>query len=92
MKLIRFGNLGNEKPGLLTAENKRIDLSSKYKDWDMAFFQNSGLEELSNLDISGFPEVPDNVRWAACIARPGKVICIGLNYSDHAAESGMPLP
>jgi 2-keto-4-pentenoate hydratase/2-oxohepta-3-ene-1,7-dioic acid hydratase in catechol pathway len=92
MKLIRFGQLGHEKPGILTQENKRIDLSSKFKDWDRAFFQNSGLEELSDLDLSAFPDVADDVRWGACVARPGKVICIGLNYSDHAAESGMPLP
>jgi 2,4-diketo-3-deoxy-L-fuconate hydrolase len=92
MKLIRFGAAGNEKPGILNAENKRIDLSSEYEDWTPAFFKNGGPGELARLDISGFPEVQESVRWGSCVPRPGKVICIGLNYSDHAAETGMALP
>lgn len=92
MKLIRFGQPGAEKPGLLTAANKRIDLSSVFTDWDRSFFQNSGMQRLADLELKEFPEVSNTERWAACVARPGKVICIGLNYSDHAAESGMALP
>jgi len=93
MKLIRFGEIGNEKPGVLV-EGKRKDLSSIFKDWDRAFFQNNGLDKLSSYfkDISKFPNVDENIRWGSCVARPGKVICIGLNYSDHAMESGMPIP
>jgi 2,4-didehydro-3-deoxy-L-rhamnonate hydrolase len=92
MKLIRFGDPGREKPGIINTRNKRIDLSSKYEDWNSSFFKNGGLAELARLDFSAFPEVSESVRWGSCVARPGKVICIGLNYSDHAAETGMALP
>ncbi|MFK5974831.1 MAG: fumarylacetoacetate hydrolase family protein [Flavobacteriaceae bacterium] len=93
MKLIRFGEVGNEKPGVLI-NGKRKDLSSKFKDWDRDFFQNNGLDKIKEIvnDASALAGVPDDVRWASCVARPGKVICIGLNYSDHAEESGMPIP
>lgn len=93
MKLVRFGKIGNEKPGVLI-DGKRKDMSSVFKDWDRSFFQNDGLKklELELKNISKFPDVSDNERWGACISRPGKVICIGLNYSDHAAESGMAIP
>lgn len=96
MKLIRFGAAGKEKPGILDEQHIRRDLSAVFTDWDHAFFQNNGIERLSAYQESdgfaSFPEVPAHERWAACVARPGKVICIGLNYSDHAAESGMPVP
>lgn len=94
MKLIRFGDLGNEKPGILNYKGERKDLSAVFKDWDRTFFQNNGMAHLKEIltDTSQFPDVTENVRWASCIARPGKVICIGLNYSDHAAESGMAIP
>ncbi len=92
MKLIRFGDAGNEKPGLLDAQGKRRDLSAVFTDWDRAFFQKGGMDALAKLRPEDFPEVAEDVRWGACVARPGKVICIGLNYSDHAAESGMAIP
>jgi 2,4-diketo-3-deoxy-L-fuconate hydrolase len=93
MKLIRFGEPGAEKPGILTPAGKRKDLSGYCRDWDREFFQKEGMDYLKNLtDIEALPTVAEEVRWASCVARPGKVICIGLNYSDHAAESGMPLP
>lgn len=93
MKLIRFGEPGKEKPGILDSNGKRKDLSSIFKDWNREFFQKNGLKELKDLkNVSSLPNVPDNARWGACVARPGKVLCIGLNYSDHAAESGMPVP
>jgi 2-keto-4-pentenoate hydratase/2-oxohepta-3-ene-1,7-dioic acid hydratase in catechol pathway len=93
MKLLRFGNIGNEKPGILL-EGKRKDLSAWFKDWDRNFFQQNGLSELDNLLKKNLflPDVPENERWGSCIARPGKVVCIGLNYSDHAKESGMQIP
>ena len=93
MKLIRFGLPRQEKPGVLI-DNKRKDLSKYFKDWDRDFFRNGGLKEVEKL-LSGntqLPDVTENERWGACIARPGKVIGIGLNYSDHAKESGMALP
>lgn len=96
MKLIRFGEAGKEKPGILDAKNIRRDLSAIFEDWNHSFFQREGISELIALqqadNFSSFPVVPDHERWGACIARPGKVICIGLNYSDHAVESGMPIP
>lgn len=92
MKLIRFGEIGQEKPGVLIGDDQRIDLSSVINDWDRKFFQEGGIESLQNLDLSTFPQISADARWGACVARPGKVLCIGLNYSDHAAESGMPLP
>lgn len=92
MKLIRFGNKGNEKPGIMDHENKRRDASGFFNDWDHNFFDTGGLEKIKMHDFSTFPVVDENIRWGAPVARPGKVICIGLNYSDHAAESGMELP
>jgi 2-keto-4-pentenoate hydratase/2-oxohepta-3-ene-1,7-dioic acid hydratase in catechol pathway len=94
MKLIRFGAKGNEKPGILDEENNRRDASRLFKDWNNDFFQHHGLKDLEATlkNISGFPLVDKNERWAAPVARPGKVICIGLNYSDHAAETGAKIP
>jgi 2,4-diketo-3-deoxy-L-fuconate hydrolase len=92
MKLIRFGNPGEEKPGVLDKDGRRKDLSSVFKDWDNDFFSSNGLAKLLHMDLDAFPVVNSQVRWASCIARPGKVICIGLNYSDHAEESGMAVP
>jgi 2-keto-4-pentenoate hydratase/2-oxohepta-3-ene-1,7-dioic acid hydratase in catechol pathway len=87
--------VGKEKPGLIDSNGRRRDLSSKFQDWNVAFFTNSGLESLAalrNTDIEAFPLVPETERWGSPVARPGKVVCIGLNYSDHAEESGMPIP
>ena len=92
MKLIRFGKQGVEKPGVLDEKGIRRDLSSEFTDWDRPFFQSGGLQKLGTLDISKFPEVDSKERLGSCVSRPGKVICIGLNYSDHAAESGMAIP
>lgn len=94
MKLIRFGDLGVEKPGLLTRDGRRKDLSSEVEQYDRAFFQNEGLNRLAELEgrLDKFPAVDESVRWGSPVARPGKVICIGLNYADHAEESGMPVP
>jgi 2-keto-4-pentenoate hydratase/2-oxohepta-3-ene-1,7-dioic acid hydratase in catechol pathway len=95
MKLIRFGDPCQEKPGVLLDDGRRKDCSSHFRDWDHAFFRQGGMTELASLvQVHGdaLPDVPEEARWGACIARPGKVICIGLNYSDHAAESGMDVP
>lgn len=94
MKLIRFGNMGDEKPGIIDSNGTRKDLSQHVPDWDRAFFQSGGMDFLKSLleQDMPLPDVPANARWAAPVARPGKVICIGLNYSDHAAESGMAAP
>lgn len=92
MKLIRFGKFGAEKPGIIDNDGKRKDLSGAFSDWDRSFFQTGGLEKLRKLDFSQFPDVDADIRLGSCVSRPGKVICIGLNYSDHAAESGMSIP
>jgi len=93
MKLIRFGNKGSEKPGILDDENIRRDVSHLFSDWNNDFFENDGLNKLEAIeDISLLPVVDEAARWAAPVARPGKAICIGLNYSDHAAETGAKIP
>jgi 2-keto-4-pentenoate hydratase/2-oxohepta-3-ene-1,7-dioic acid hydratase in catechol pathway len=95
MRLVRFGPKGKEKPGILTGENTRLDLSGHFSDWNSAFFAENGLQRLAEVaasQASSRAVVPESERWGAPIARPGKVICIGLNYSDHAKESGMPVP
>jgi 2,4-didehydro-3-deoxy-L-rhamnonate hydrolase len=93
MKLIRFGAFENEKPGVLI-DGKRKDLSGHFKDWDRNFFRKNGLNELADVlkKNPSLPDVQENERWGACVARPGKVLCIGLNYSDHAFEAHMELP
>jgi 2,4-didehydro-3-deoxy-L-rhamnonate hydrolase len=95
MRLVRFGPKGKEKPGVLTGENTRLDLSGHFADWNSAFFAENGLQKLAEVVefyAASLAVVPESERWGAPIARPGKVICIGLNYSDHAKESGMPVP
>ena len=93
MKLVRFGIVGKEAPGLLDSAGRRRDATRIVGgDYDRAFFENGGLRNLSGIDPKTLPLVQDDARWGAPVARPGKVICIGLNYADHAAESNMPLP
>jgi 2-keto-4-pentenoate hydratase/2-oxohepta-3-ene-1,7-dioic acid hydratase in catechol pathway len=93
MRLIRFGQPGAEKPGVIIGETRK-DLSGFFSDWDRAFFRNNGLAKLAEIvkDPASLPDVPADERLGAPVARPGKVICIGLNYSDHAKESGMAIP
>jgi 2-keto-4-pentenoate hydratase/2-oxohepta-3-ene-1,7-dioic acid hydratase in catechol pathway len=93
MKLIRFGEPGKEKPGILIGE-KRFDLSSVFTDYNESFFENNGLKELEKHLSSGksFPEVNTSVRLGSPVARPSKIICIGLNYTDHALETNLPIP
>jgi 2,4-didehydro-3-deoxy-L-rhamnonate hydrolase len=93
MKLIRFGERDNEKPGIYL-DGKRYDVSKQVKDFDEAFFSDGGLDRLKQI-LQGsqhLDEVPNTIRWASPVARPSKIICIGLNYADHAAESHMDLP
>jgi 2,4-diketo-3-deoxy-L-fuconate hydrolase len=93
MKLIRFGAIGKEKPGVLIGD-KRYDVSSIVKDFDEAFFDENGLEKLQKAleSNSVLPEVDANVRLGSPVARPSKIICIGLNYVDHCVETGAPIP
>ena len=94
MKLIRFGEKGEEKPGVLINQFRK-DCSGYFSDWNRDFFNNDGLNKLQDLlerKGKSLPDVPENARWASCIARPGMILCIGLNYADHAREAGMDLP
>ncbi len=91
MKLIRFGKVGAEKPGVLI-DGKRKDCSEHFEDWNRDFFNRNGLTQLQGIISSDLPDVPESERWAPAVARPGMIMCIGLNYSDHAAESGMEVP
>ncbi|MFY8328329.1 fumarylacetoacetate hydrolase family protein [Pseudoalteromonas sp. ZZD1] len=92
MKLVRFGEVGKEKPGILDADNVLRDVSEHINDYDSAFFAEDGLAKLQKIDLATLPAVADNVRIAEPVAEVGKMICVGLNYADHAAESGMDVP
>lgn len=92
MKLIRFGEPGHEKPGIYT-DGKRFDTSAWVHDYDESFFGSGGMKQLGDIvERQKLPEIPEDVRWASPVARPSKIICIGLNYADHATESNMQLP
>lgn len=93
MKLIRFGAAGKEKPGVLVGE-KRYDVSSIVSDYNEAFFEENGLEKLHKALESNpsLPEVDAQVRLGSPVARPSKIICIGLNYVDHCKETNAPIP
>jgi len=95
MKLIRFGGFRREKPGILAASGERRDCSAHFADWDRDFLAGDGMEKLKKLIKGGadkLPVVPEPARWGAPVARPGKVVAVGLNFSDHAKESGMEPP
>lgn len=95
MKLIRFGNLGAEKAGVILADGKMINVSTCISNYDEAFFESNGLERLDawlSENAAHAPAIPDGIRLGSPIARPSKIICIGLNYKDHAAESKMEVP
>ncbi|GAB5558994.1 MAG: fumarylacetoacetate hydrolase family protein [Synoicihabitans sp.] len=95
MKLIRWGNAGAEKPGLILKDGRSVVVPVEFGDYDESFFANGRLEELkawAESEAERAPEIPPGARQGPPICRPSKIICVGLNYSDHAAESGMPVP
>jgi len=92
MKLVRYGPAGKEKPGLIDADGKLRDLSKKVKDIDGASLAPAELAKLRKLDPKKLPLVKGRPRLGACVAMPSKFVAIGLNYSDHAKESGNPIP
>ena len=95
MKLIRFGSPGAERPGLLLEDGRRIDASGLGGDYDEAFFGGDGLERLARWferEGSRAPVVAADVRLGPPMCRPSKIVCVGLNYRDHARESGMAVP
>lgn len=95
MKLIRFGEVGNEKPGVQLDNGTRLDITGFDQDYDERFFGGNGLEDLRNwltANSNSCSVVPQDTRLGAPLCRPSKIICIGLNYAKHAAESGMQIP
>jgi 2,4-diketo-3-deoxy-L-fuconate hydrolase len=92
MKLLRYGTKGNEKPALVDAKGLIRDLSSVIQDIDASTLSPSGLAKLADVDISRLPIVDKPGRIAPPYSGVGKFICVGLNYADHAAESGLPVP
>lgn len=92
MKLLRYGPAGQEKPGLLDAEGRIRDLSGAVPDIAGDALTPAGIARLKGIDPSSLPVVAGNPRLGPCVGSVGKFICIGLNYSDHAAESGLAVP
>jgi len=92
MKLIRFGKEGQEKPGI-HIEGKNYDLSTFIKDYDESFFEQNGLQKLAGfVNEEKLPLINDDQRIGSPIARPSKILCIGLNYAKHAKETGAAIP
>ncbi|QTD94773.1 fumarylacetoacetate hydrolase family protein [Burkholderia anthina] len=92
MKLLRWGPSGLEKPGLLDAESRIRDLSGVVPDITADTLSPAGLAMLAKLDPRALPEVAADTRVGVPVAHVSKIVCVGLNYADHAAESGMPIP
>ncbi len=94
MRLIRHGLKGEERPGI-ELNGERYDCSNHFEDYNRDFFQNDGLSKLQKLiSESGdkLEKIDESVRWGSPVARPGMIMCVGLNYSDHAIEAGMEIP
>lgn len=94
MKLIRFGNAGKERPGI-HIDGKNYDVSDFIKDYDESFFANGGIQHLEwtlTQHKNMLPEVPEGTRLGCPVARPSKILCIGLNYAKHAQETNAPIP
>ncbi|MDO6603936.1 fumarylacetoacetate hydrolase family protein [Arenibacter palladensis] len=95
MKLIRFGEVGKEKPGVQLENGTRLDVSAFGRDYNEDFFGTDGLAQLKDWlakNESSCPKVDNSVRLGAPLVRPSKIVCVGLNYAKHAAESGMAVP
>ncbi|MFF7266734.1 fumarylacetoacetate hydrolase family protein [Streptomyces sp. NPDC008159] len=94
MKLLRVGAPGEERPAVRTDDGRLLDLSAVTADIDGAFLGSGGIERArAALEAGGLPELdPDGPRIGAPVARPGKIVCVGLNYRDHAAETGAAIP
>jgi len=92
MKLLRYGPVGAEKPGLLDRDGTIRCLASVVRDVDGFALSDAALGMIAALDPNSLPKVDPSARLGSCVARPVNYICIGLNYADHAAEAGMPVP
>ena len=92
MKLLRVGNKGTEKPAVLDKNGKIRDISSHIKDLNPDYLNFENILKLKNIVLEKLPELPNSNRVGSCIVNPGKFVAIGLNYSDHAAETGAKVP
>ena len=92
MKLMRVGQKGKEKPAILDKSGKIRDLSKHIIDFNPSTLNFETLEKLKKVNLESLPEVPSSVRIGSCIAKPGKFLAVGLNYSDHAAETNSEIP
>jgi len=95
MKLFRFGAFGNEKPGVELPDGTQLDVSAFGEDYTESFFETNGLQRLAEWlekNASSAPVLEKGFRYGSCIARPSKIVCIGLNYARHAEESGAKIP
>src|SRR5690606_18810279 len=95
MKLIRFGDVGKEKPGIQLENGTNIDVSTFGEDYNETFFETNGIDRLKNWlkdKESTCPSISEDTRLGSPVSRPSKLVCIGLNYAQHAAEAGMKIP
>jgi 2,4-diketo-3-deoxy-L-fuconate hydrolase len=95
MKLIRFGSSGAERPGVMLEDGTRLDVSAAVADYDDAFFASDGLQHVRvwlDRNATAAPRVAADVRLGPPVRRPSKIVCIGLNYRDHATETGLGVP
>ena len=92
MKLVRYGAPGKEKPGIIDADGKIRDLSRVVKDVDGEMLASGGLSKIKKSNIKRLKPVAGRPRLGPCVGKVGTFYCVGLNYSDHAAEAGMPVP
>ncbi|MEW6233817.1 MAG: fumarylacetoacetate hydrolase family protein [Candidatus Omnitrophota bacterium] len=95
MRLLRFGESGKERPGVLNSAGEIVDVSTFTDDYHESFFEQGGIPSLASWfkqNEAAMPKVPNSVRLGPPVPRPGKIICVGLNYSDHAKESGQEVP
>ena len=95
MKLFRFGPEENERPGVELTGGRRVDVSAFGQDYDETFLATNGLERLADwlkTNESQCPQVDADARLASCVKRPSKIVCVGLNYAKHAAETNAPIP
>ena len=92
MKLLRVGKKGSEKPAVLDKNGKIRDISAHINDLNPNYLNFDTISKLHSIDFSTLPEIVSSARIGPCIAKPGKFVAIGLNFSDHAKESNLPVP
>lgn len=92
MKLVRFGEKGSEKPGLIDSSGRVRNLSGIVPDIAGDVLTPAGLERIRQADVNSLPLAPEGVRFGSCVARPGNFVAVGLNFADHAAETNNPIP